>query len=358
MRLFLSMLGIMAALVMAGVSASMNYLFLSSLGKTQVEAQVLGAASAAADLLKCLLPFFIAWSWRARRIVAASSGLIVFVFFSGFSLLSAIGFAADTRGHVTEGRAVMRDAYVRMQQELSAAGSRLSALSSNRPAGVVEGDIRAHQQNRRWQSTKGCTDATETASRAYCARYFALRGELAAGEERSRLESEMTALREKAVALRNAGAGQAADPQVSLLARIFTADQDRVRLALIVVIALLVETGSSLGLFLASGHSDMWKRRSNSEEFTPVDPAVPMITMRPVGCIEDYCLEALEPADSGSLTLMELYRSYHQWCMMRGLEPMDESNFNDRFTDVATAIDLVKSGDCFQGIARTAIAAC
>ena len=104
---------------MCAVSGAMNYLFMASLGKSPLEGQVLGAASAAADILKALLPFFIAWSWRDGRIVAAASGLFAFMFFVGFSLISAIGFAADNRGLLVEGRESLNSAYERMQREIA-----------------------------------------------------------------------------------------------------------------------------------------------------------------------------------------------------------------------------------------------
>lgn len=115
MQALISMAGSAAALVLCAVSAAMNYLFLSSLGKTPLEGQVLGAASASADVLKALLPFFIAWSWQARRLIAAVSGSLAFAFFAGFSLLSAIGFAADNRGALVQERADLSSAYARVQ---------------------------------------------------------------------------------------------------------------------------------------------------------------------------------------------------------------------------------------------------
>jgi hypothetical protein len=39
---------------------------------------VLGAASAAADVPKALLQFFIAWSWQGRRFVAVVGGTLDF----------------------------------------------------------------------------------------------------------------------------------------------------------------------------------------------------------------------------------------------------------------------------------------
>ncbi|MEQ1717241.1 MAG: hypothetical protein ABL907_14875 [Hyphomicrobium sp.] len=154
MRQILSILGVCAALVMCAVSMAMNYLFLASLGKTPLEGQVLGAASAAADVLKALLPFFIAWSWAAGRVVAAASGTLAFVFFAGFSLLSAIGFAADNRGTLVEGREGISQAYNRIQRSLAEAEARRSALPNHRPAAVVTEEIGAHRQNRRWNATK------------------------------------------------------------------------------------------------------------------------------------------------------------------------------------------------------------
>ncbi len=227
----------------------MNYLFLSSLGKTPLEGQVLGAASAAADVLKALLPFFIAWSWQARRTVAAFAGSLAFTFFGVFSFLSAIGFAADNRGVLVEARDNINAAYQRIQHEIGNAQARLTGLPVHRPAAVVREELEGRKQNLRWRSTKGCTDATESQSREFCAGYFALRAELAAGQEADRLSGSITALQAEADKLHKSGAGQDRDPQVSLLSRIFGQAPEPVRLALTIATALLVEIGASLGLF-------------------------------------------------------------------------------------------------------------
>ncbi len=59
MRMILSSLGLMVSLVILLASVFMNYLFLSSMGKTPFEDYVFGAVSAAADILKALLPFLL-----------------------------------------------------------------------------------------------------------------------------------------------------------------------------------------------------------------------------------------------------------------------------------------------------------
>ena len=58
LRHALGVLGVMAAGVLLAVSAAMNWQFGFSLGRTEFDGQLLGAASAAADCLKALIPFF------------------------------------------------------------------------------------------------------------------------------------------------------------------------------------------------------------------------------------------------------------------------------------------------------------
>lgn len=346
-RTILSILGVCAALVMCAVSGAMNYLFLSSLGKTPLEGQVLGAASAAADLLKSLLPFFIAWAWAARRIVAALSGTIALVFFAAFSFLSAIGFAADNRGVLVETRESVTATYDRMQRDLKDADARRAALPAHRPASVVAQDIEGHKQNRRWSATRDCQNATEVESRLFCERYFALRSELAAGQEAQLLAEMIAALQSETTKLREAGAGLERDPQVSLLSRIFAQEQDKVRLALIIVVALLVEIGSSLGLFLATGHGARATPEVRADNAEPDGP-------RPVGSVEDFCLEALAPDRDGALTLQELFAAYSVWCAERGYAGLELEEFGPAFASLSEAVKLGQHKGKYRGIALAA----
>jgi len=327
---------------MCAVSGAMNYLFMASLGKTPLEGHVLGAASAAADVLKALLPFFIAWGWAARRMVAAVSGALAFLFFAGFSLLSASGFAADNRGVLVEGREGVSQEYNRVRAALSESESRRGALPAHRPASVVSAEIEQYRQNRRWTATNECTDATESESRAFCAEYFRLRGELAAASEAEALRKRIAALQVETDALRQRGAGQDSDPQVTLLSRILGQEPEAVRLALIVAVALLVEIGASLGLFLASGH-----------RIVPMTQA-PEPVSKPTGCVEQFCLEALTPSVSAILSKDALFAGYEAWCASQDLAPLGADQFHAAFDAIARAIGLPEECAGYRGIALAA----
>lgn len=343
MRTVLSVVGICAALIISAVSAVMNYLFLSSLGKTPLEGQVLGAASAAADLLKALLPFFIAWSWAARRVVAAVAGLLAFAFFAGFSLLSAIGFAADNRGVMIERRDDLASAYARVLRDVQSLESQRAALPGHRSSAIVNEEIERHRQNRRWVTTKACTDATENQSRDYCAAYFGLRAELAAGKEAARLIHDIAALKVEAERLRQSGAGQDGDPQVSLLSRLSGQEPEAIRLALIVAVALLVEIGASLGLFLAAGHGVV--RAGAQAAATAAAGAASQDS------VEDFCLEALVPSRSTVLAANELERGYRDWCGREDRTPLRPQTFAAVFAELAATVGIPRAQGGWRGIA-------
>lgn len=349
MKTTLPIFGVLAALIMCAVSGAMNYMFMASLGKTPLEGQVLGAASAAADVLKALLPFFIAWSWSAGRMVAAVSGTLAFLFFACFSLLSALGFAADNRGTLVGGREGISQEYNRVQNSVGEAKARRAALPAHRPATVVTEEMSAHRQNRRWNATKECANATEGESRAFCAEYFRLRAELAAATEAERLSAQIGSLQSEAVKLRENGAGQDSDPQVSLLSRITGREPDSVRLALVIAVALLVEIGASLGLFLASGHGVRQPQASAKEPQTQPEA-------QSAGSIEDFCLEALVAAPRRAMTMDRLLAGYQAWCARQGLASLDDADFAAAFAEIADAIGLALDDGVYKGIALASAA--
>jgi hypothetical protein len=332
---FLSTLGICTALMMCAVSTAMNYVFLSSLGKTPLEGQVLGAASAAADIFKALLPFFIAWGWQARRYLAAILGALAFTFFAGFSLLSAIGFAADNRGALVDAREGTAQEYARVQRAMTDAQARRDALPVHRPASITAEDIERHGQSRRWQATNGCTNATENESRAFCAEYFRLRAELAAATEAKRLSEEIAVLQRDSASLRENGAGQDSDPQVVLLSRITGVSPESIRLALIIAVALLVEIGASLGLYLAAGHGVTLSSGTETRMLATNCPA-----NERVGSVEDFCLEAVF-AVKGEITPLEALSSgYQRWCEDNDLRALSEQEFENQFSLLSNALGL------------------
>jgi hypothetical protein len=234
-----------AALALIAASGLMNWVFMSSLGKTEFEQQILGAVSIAVSAFLALLPTLMLWACREGRSVFLLLGLPVFLAFAAFSLSSAIGFAAKNRGSVAEDRAFATAKLLGVKHEIDEAETRLTALGNPSPFPALQERLRGLEQDRRWQSSKQCADATAEASRAFCRGYFEIKAEAARAIEAQRLQDRLAGLRGDSRQFEDQGAGREADNQAAVLARL---------LDLPFFLAVLVELGAALGLYFATGH--------------------------------------------------------------------------------------------------------
>src|SRR3990172_3891029 len=117
MRHALGVLGVLAAGVLLAVSAAMNWRFGFSLGRTEFDGQIYGAASAAADCFKALVPFFFFAAIRNRMWSQAVASAVVWTVVTGYSLTSALGHAALNRLDTTGNRAVQAASYKDLRSE-------------------------------------------------------------------------------------------------------------------------------------------------------------------------------------------------------------------------------------------------
>lgn len=260
MRVTLGLFAVLAALVFMVASAAMNWVFLSSLGKSPLEAQIFGAVSVAVDVLKSLLPIFIGWALVEKKRTFAAVAGVVFCLFFAFSLISAIGFAAHNRGAVTGGKEVIVLRYQAAVRDVAEVEGKLQVLPVSRPQAVVVEALRGLEQDKRWSTSKGCTEATALDSRAFCEGYFKTKAELAAALEAVRLDARLTPLKQEVARLQEAGAREEADIQASLLSRLTGVGVSTAQMGLVMFVAVLVEIGAAFGLYLAFGWSPVYQR--------------------------------------------------------------------------------------------------
>lgn len=121
MRHVLGVLGVLAAGVLLAVSAAMNWRFGFSLGKTELDGQIYGAASAAADCFKALVPFFLFAAIKNRMWSQAAASALVWVVVTAYSLTSAVGHAALNRLDTSGQRAAHAATYKDLRGELKRA---------------------------------------------------------------------------------------------------------------------------------------------------------------------------------------------------------------------------------------------
>lgn len=247
-------LGLLAAFALVIVSASMNYRFGFSLGRTPEDGMIYGAASVAADAFKALSPFFFFAALRNRMWSQAMAAFVVWGVTTGYALVGATGHAALNRTDVAGKREVTSTAYADLRAEHKRITEQLSWVPHFRPAATVEADIAAKKTDRLYARTGGCDPAsvTSTPARAYCSDLRKLEAERASAVEGARLQSRLDEIGAKLTAI--GAAPTAADPQVAVFSRLTGWEAGSVTAALIMLVVLLLEVGSGLGPYVAMSY--------------------------------------------------------------------------------------------------------
>ncbi|MEE8099397.1 MAG: hypothetical protein V3T13_05635, partial [Hyphomicrobium sp.] len=256
MRHALGVLGVLAAGVLLAVSAAMNWRFGFSLGRTEFDGQIYGAASAAADCMKALVPFFFFAALRTKMWSQAAASALVWVVVMAYSMTSALGHAALNRLDTAGQRAATVQTYKDHRADLKRAQEQLSWIPQHRPAQAVQSQIDSVKADRAWRWTKGCTKVTGPKGRSYCQKYHGFTAELASAEQANLLEARIADTQAKLAQSDGATVMSEADPQAAVLAKLAgvfmpSIKVEDVQTALTVFIALLLEVGSAFGMYVA-----------------------------------------------------------------------------------------------------------
>ena len=269
MRHVLGVLGVLAAGVLLAVSAAMNWRFGYSLGRSELDGQIYGAASAAADCLKALIPFFFFAAVRNRVWSQAAASALVWVVVTTYSMTSALGHAALNRFDSTGHRAQEAQAYQDLRTDLKRAEDQAGWIPQHRPFATVQGDIDGMKSQKLWGQTVNCTSATLKTSREFCQKYFALTSELAAASEAKTADERIAVLKSKLETKEGTAALTEADPQAKVLTELASAffpnvKIDNVQMALTIFVALLLEIGSGFGMYVSFSQWRLYDRKAPS----------------------------------------------------------------------------------------------
>lgn len=373
--------GVLAALALIGVSATMNWRFGYSLGKTPFDGMIYGTMSAAADVLKAVVPFFFFGALRRRAWSQAVAALTVGIVVTSYSLMSAFGHAAQNRSETTGHRAFDAKAYKDLGADLKRAQEQLSWVPPHRPVAVLAGEIEGVKIQRLWSLTQECVSVTSKPAREFCAKYHGLNAELGSGRQAEELEARIADIQRKLERFQGTAAAQEADPQAAFLAELFGVSVHRVQLALTVFVAILLEVGSGMGMYMAlgqwrGGEPDGSVHRSAlspSDDNNLLIPALPPAapTLLPLSSPTEadadakrFCDDRLDRAPGQSVAVTSIYDTYRQWCEERKTDVLALPTFVRALEDlgfrrmrrgdrlVCTDVELVASSETRSGEQR------
>ena len=397
MRHVLGVLGVLAAGVLLAVSAAMNWQFGYNLGRTPFDGQIYGAASAAADCMKALVPFFFFAAWRNKMWAQAGASALVWAVVTAYSLTSALGHAALNRADTTGVRSVQTQSYQDVRADVKRAQDQLSWIPQHRPASTVQAEIDGVKNSRAWGWSAGCSKVDGKAERTLCDKYHALQAELGSAQQAATLEKRIADLQVRLDSQGSHHGSAESDPQAAvltaLLAKLFPGVQKAdVQTMMTVFVALLLEVGSGLGLYVAFSQwrihdvrapsaprimpvaaapapmvhtaavavaaqpavQQIAKPRSGANDNKVTAPAATTTTTRlvaPETDVERFYKENIEVTDGSSLTATELYEDYCDWCEAKSKEPLALPTFGRAFGELGVKKEKIAGRIRYIGIA-------
>ncbi|GBF25751.1 hypothetical protein MnTg02_00785 [bacterium MnTg02] len=309
--------------------------------------------------MKTILPLAITATWLAGQKGRAIAGLSLFLIFSAYSLTSALGLYSLSRANSVGTANAGKATYAIAKEEGDRIKSRLDKLGQTRTVGEVEGDIAAGKANKRYATTKGCSprEITATKSRAFCDQYARLNGELATAREAQDLRKRLLAVSAKIGGMDLSKVLRSADPQSEALAKLTGYSPEAVRTALAALVAVLIEFGSGLGLWVVTGGASRRERSGIPKK--PIDkhltqarpetcisplPAysaprlgkdlLPSPDGLPVCPIERFTVTHIQTKKRAEVTAKNLYEAFRNWAKEADIHPVNQTKFGRAMVDL------------------------
>jgi hypothetical protein len=366
----------MAASILLAVSAAMNYRFGFSLGKSNLDGQIYGLASAAADCFKALVPFFFFAAVRNRMWSQATAAAVVWGVVTAYSMTSALGHAALNRLDTTGKRAIEAANYKDLRADSKRAQEQLTWIPAHRPAETVAAELNVIKAQRYWAVTRECTEVLGKGARDYCQQFHKLNAEHASALESQKLESRLAEIGDKLAKTVGGTAMAEADPQASVLARLGGFEIERVQTALTVFVAALIEIGSAFGMYVAFAYwrmhdpaaveapppqvasespakdSALWSNAASAaarEGEKAVQSAPKRVNANdnrgpngvPDSDIQRHYRQRVVSLPGSSVTAQDLYDDYCNWCEEEGKEALPMPTYSREFKSLGVRKDKI-----------------
>lgn len=328
--------GVLVSLGLIAVSVALNYRMGYRSADNAFDGTLYGTGAACGDCLKAIAPFMASWGLRHGDMLAASSAAIVFLVCTTFSFVSAVGFAAEHRSVKHAAAQGGQDAYGDYRREKERLEAKLTFLGQQRSVSEVEGAITVALQQRVWANgptvgtwTEHCRlDRKQT--RSNCETVARLKTERARAIDYADTNIKLGELITQARKSGQTKAIAATDPQVESVQKTLdmlsaVVAKEQIALALALLLALFIEIGSGVGLFIAT---TPWRNREGAGPITRSSSRL--------GHVDAFMLDVMVPGE-GLADEQQIYAAYIAWCSRRGNVPYKLKEFASRLA--ALAID-------------------
>lgn len=252
---------VLAALVCIVGSGFASWSFWYAVGTNGADKIMLGTTVLGIDAIKAMLPIAVVWAFANGRYGFVLVGTVMFLVFAAFSLTTALGYVATQRSDSSASVVSVTKQLADAERNATTLEARTKQHNNPGTSGTIDAELSAMRTQRRWDRTKSCTDATESASRRFCGRYQTKLAQLATAISFEADSQKLNVLRDQIRKLRKAGGDREANPQAETIAKLVTVSQlvpkfDAVdaEFGIRIALATLIELGAALGLYFAFNH--------------------------------------------------------------------------------------------------------
>lgn len=341
MRIVIVGICLIASTLLMLVSIAMNWRFGLTLGNTNIDSQIYGLASIGADCLKAFSPFLIAWGFRNKHYIGGLCAIVILLVTITYSVTSSVGFASLNRAEIIGERQYSKDKYTSLNKEKNDLVAKSKKMGHVLPLNEIKSHLRGLEQNKRWLSSKKCTNSTVNASREFCKQYFSLEANLGRSKEKQKIEKRLFEIKSQLVS--SPTVLENSDPQAKELSNLTGAKIEVVRTSLIILVALLVELGSTFGFFISLNHGEFKKDRKNHKQENGINHAVELVDIQGYAqkeSIETYVFERVFKEENSYVTLSEVYGDYATWCASLNIRESSFGAFKTQFIKLSKDVGI------------------
>ena len=355
-----SAIGVLVSTGFMIAAGFMNWRYGHDLGRSPNDQLLFALIAAGVDTMKILIPFFFWWAMRNGRWLNAALCAFAIIALMSYSVIGIAGFVdmnfSQMSGSVRAKKATVTD--LRFAQ--SRTMKQLQALGVVAAPNIVEKKLQSERQDRRWESSEECRNATVRESREFCAYYNKLQAEKAKGLEAQRLEQELTRLRSAITGLSGYVETAEGEARIDIVSRITGWGLLQVQTGLSLLFVGIVEGMATFGVFLSLNHGELQRslarqrdrrgadstRSSNADEsvgavavvephqrsnqprrlITHDDPVVEQMSTVP-----EFAAANLAPMNGAITCIGDLYPLYCVWCGRSSFQPISAERFEAEF---------------------------
>ena len=330
----------LAVLACVVASAVFAWRFGWTRGASEVDRWIYGGGAVALDLLKATAPLLAATAWHSGKAPRAVAAWFAFVWLTAFSLMCASGLTATQLAEKLSLKAVASAEQSSKQTTLDRLRKQRDKLeftetSAETVKAAEDAVATATEQVNTERSRGGCKELCrqrEEDERKARAALLQAQTNRAATIRAADLDVRITAAEEALNNVDVKAATMQADPQAASMAKAIGADQDLVASVLHVILAISIEIGSGLGVWLAFGHSRLAERSRSRRSSMPAIEPLPALTSlpsieQPSDGVRRFIREMVRTVEGCRIAASELYARYEAWCDAQGMEPVTVTMF-------------------------------